>query len=264
MLFIGANAQKKMFYTKVKLIGESNLICYYNYVHSEREVLDSVQTVLQIGDEVQRFSSFVYYRRDSLGYILKNEYQEKDVLDRESRKINNLPEAKKDMSWVLYTNYPEGKQSITDRVFTDRFISEEDITVPDWTLEDEHKVISGYECNKATTHLHGRNWTVWYTPKIERPDGPWLLKGLPGLVVFAEDDSGGYKFTLQKIEHRKTPILFNIKDYFKSKRVDVLKNRKKYYDDMAQYVKNTEIGKQTSDLPQTPRRPFYPLRKISK
>ena len=261
---ISSFAQKMMKYLTVEQIDESFVMYYYNYTHSEKGDKQVVPMLLQVGHDVQKFTCLYDYNSDSLALVFDNQPQDTRFTLNKVNEIRRKPGCRIEVSWVLYTNYPEGKQSITDRVFLDKFISEEEITIPDWSLVDERKTIGGYECHKAVAKLYGRVWTAWYTRKIERPDGPWLLKGLPGLVVLAEDDSGGYKFELQRIEHRKTPIVFNPKNYFKSKRETVLKAQKKFYDDMAQYAKNTEIGKQTSDMPQTPRRPYYPLRKISK
>lgn len=257
-------AQKMMKYLTVEQIDESFVMYYYNYTHSEKGDKQVVPMLLQVGHNVQKFTCLFDYHSDSLGLVYDNKPQDTRLLSQKSYEIRSKPVCKNKISWVLFSNYPKGKQSITDRVFSDYFISEEEITFADWSLVDESKTIGGYECQKAVTNLYGRVWTAWYTRKIERPDGPWLLKGLPGLVVLAEDDSGGYKFELQRIEHRKTPIVFNPKDYFKSKRETVLKAQKKFYDDMAQYAKNTEIGKEMSDMPQTPRRPYFPLRKVTK
>ena len=54
-----------------------------------------------------------------------------------------------------------------------------------WEIGDTTKIVLGYECIKATTNYHGREWTVWFSPEIPIQDGPWKLRGLPGLILEA-------------------------------------------------------------------------------
>lgn len=61
----------------------------------------------------------------------------------------------------MYRNYPTGKVTITDRVFLDHYSSVEPSQQPEWQLvEGETLQLGGYLCQKATTMLHGRHWTV--------------------------------------------------------------------------------------------------------
>lgn len=155
-------------------------------------------------------------------------------------------------------------RTLTEKVFTDYFVSEKQNALPNWNLLEEIEVISGYRCHKATTELYGRKWTVWYAPEIARPDGPWLLRGLPGVVIKAEDDEGLFKFELYKIEQRSTPIVYNKKNYTKAERNKVLKFKRDYYKNRSQYIQNSAVITETSGLPKSsPTIPFNPLRVIT-
>lgn len=58
-----------------------------------------------------------------------------------------------------------------------------------WKIEKETKKIGKFLCNKATATFRGRQYTVWYTPEIPLPYGPWKLQGLPGLILEAYDSN---------------------------------------------------------------------------
>ncbi|WP_329904682.1 GLPGLI family protein [Porphyromonas pogonae] len=260
-----SSAQKKMMYRSVEKVGEASLLCYYIYSHSEQGVNERVLMLLQTGHNIQKFGSYANYLRDSLGLHFNNQPQDTRLLSYESSKILRLPSCQNDVDWTLYINYPENKETITDRVFSDSFISKEEILLPSWNYSNETKKIGAYLCCKSTTQLYGRDWVVWYAPSIERPDGPWLLRGLPGIVVEAEDSRGEFKFELHKIERRETPIVFNKKQYFEANRNIVLKTKLKYYDNRAQYVNGTSLGgSKMINLPATPAQSYNPLRRIEK
>lgn len=63
-----------------------------------------------------------------------------------------------------------------------------------WQIQDETKTILGYSAQKATTHFAGRDYTVWFSPAISIPDGPYKFFGLPGLILEATSIDEDYKF----------------------------------------------------------------------
>ena len=72
---------------------------------------------------------------------------------------------------------------------------EEPVPQPDWTLTDSIKTICGYTCHQAKAGLYGRTWTVWYCPELPLSYGPYVLGGLPGLILEAVDADGFFHFT---------------------------------------------------------------------
>ena len=66
----------------------------------------------------------------------------------------------------------------------------------DWTLDDDTLTINGLPCHRATGKLYGKQWTAWYTEEMPSSAGPWKLRGLPGLIVKAEDSEGIHCFEL--------------------------------------------------------------------
>lgn len=90
--------------------------------------------------------------------------------------------------------------------FLERLLVYEDEFAPiDWTILSEEKEIEGLKCYKATTTYRGRNWEVWFTPEINYPAGPWLLRGLPGLILEARDQQGHIAYSLTGIESANVP-----------------------------------------------------------
>lgn len=70
---------------------------------------------------------------------------------------------------------------------------------PVWELLEEEKEIKGYSCRKGRTSYSGRMWTVWFTDQIPVSCGPWLLRGLPGLIISAEDADNYFRFELRGV-----------------------------------------------------------------
>ena len=69
----------------------------------------------------------------------------------------------------------------------------------EWKLENESKIISGYNCKKATTTKNILNKsqyiTAWYCDDISINDGPMDFNGLPGFIIQIEiDDKTILKF----------------------------------------------------------------------
>jgi len=63
---------------------------------------------------------------------------------------------------------------------------------PVWRISTETQTIIGYRSQKATTRFGGRDWTVWFTPDIPISEGPWKLRGLPGLILKAYTADGEF------------------------------------------------------------------------
>lgn len=68
-----------------------------------------------------------------------------------------------------------------------------------WTPADVTDTICGYPCQTAVADYLGRRWSVWYTTEIPVTAGPWLLWGLPGLVLQAIDQERLFTFRAKEI-----------------------------------------------------------------
>lgn len=106
----------------------------------------------------------------------------------------------------VYYYANEQKFFIQEQIGT-LYLIERDADKIDWKITAETKTIEGINCKKATTHYRGRNWIAWFSEEHPFATGPWLLVGLPGLIVQAHDDKNEVLFEfagLEKVEKVKT------------------------------------------------------------
>lgn len=110
------------------------------------------------------------------------------------------------LSWEFYKNYPEaGRTLLFDKVGADDYQCEEKIETPDWQMvPDSTREVLGYQCQLATARFKGRQWSAWYTEDIPLDEGPWKLRGLPGLVLSAYDAQRQYIFEGAGLEQVST------------------------------------------------------------
>lgn len=107
-----------------------------------------------------------------------------------------------DATTILVNSPHPGKYTHVGRTHTDMLVYEADIPAIEWSFPDgEEKEICGCTCLKAEGSCHGRTWTVWYTIEIPIPYGPYVLGGLPGLILEAADSEGIFHFTAVGIEN---------------------------------------------------------------
>ena len=100
-----------------------------------------------------------------------------------------------------------------------------------WEIGDSIKNVLGYDCVQATTDYHGREWTVWFTPDIPIQDGPWKLRGLPGLILEAATGDG-IGFVADGIEQTARQIrnVYGSGKYERQNRKDILRARRAMID----------------------------------
>jgi len=101
-----------------------------------------------------------------------------------------------------------------------------------WTLQMDTMTVSGYHCQKATCHYHGRNFVAWFTTDVPVRFGPWKFGGLPGLIVKVYDMDHLYTFQCVRVEKVCVPMLSNpYKNHRPISRAKVLKFERKVNED---------------------------------
>ncbi|MFC0342844.1 GLPGLI family protein [Epilithonimonas hispanica] len=95
------------------------------------------------------------------------------------------------------------------------------ITLPNWKINPKLKKYKQWNVYEATAFINDRKWDVLFTKDYNDINvfGPWLLVGLPGLVVQASDEMNVYFFELEKVE-KSTSIILSEPDF--SKKLDFL------------------------------------------
>lgn len=73
----------------------------------------------------------------------------------------------------------------------------------DYKIVNEYKDILGYNCQKATLEYDERSYVIWFTTELPISDGPWILQGLPGLILQAKTTDGFHEFIATSIKKTK-------------------------------------------------------------
>lgn len=81
----------------------------------------------------------------------------------------------------------------------------------DWQISGETQTINDIFTQKAKLNFGGRQYEAWFAPSIPIPDGPYIFKGLPGLIIKISDDKNHYSWELTSISDSEdiAPINYN-------------------------------------------------------
>ncbi|MDH6254038.1 GLPGLI family protein [Chryseobacterium sp. H1D6B] len=104
-------------------------------------------------------------------------------------------------------------------------------------IEGETKTIESYICKKATIKYKNRNYIAWFTTDIPIPDGPYVFKGLPGLIMEIYDSHDYFKFSLISLKKVTKPMIL-MKDAFATDFQAYNKARKNFLDNPAGTISN--------------------------
>ena len=221
-LTIGAQAQ-------VETVDTAQFVAMYDYecrtLNDEAApVTDRMQVVVQVGRTVTK-------SMPCSAYMKTNESaEEEDVIMAEHHEaVMHMP--------TVWTDYPLGKTTVRDWIFPHEFEGAEPTPDIAWTLTDDTLTVSGYLCQQATATHRGVEWRVWYTEEIPSSAGPWRLRGLPGMIVQAENEA--HTFCLTELRQEATPITAPEKnpDVQRMAYAKLLKHRNDVYGNR-QYAKN--------------------------
>ena len=85
---------------------------------------------------------------------------------------------------VWYFDYAAGKYNMQKNVFGSAFNIADSIVPIDWKLENESRVIAGFNCRKAVGKIMDSVYVfAFYTEEITVSGGPCSVSGLPGLIL---------------------------------------------------------------------------------
>ena len=106
---------------------------------------------------------------------------------------------KNGLGWYVDKRFADGTYSYVTSLISSVYRADEKLEMPQWKLYQDTLTIAGYLCHKATAKVAGREWEAWYTLQIPINDGPWLLWGLPGLILHAKDSNAYFRFTCENV-----------------------------------------------------------------
>ncbi|MFZ6013837.1 MAG: GLPGLI family protein [Bacteroidota bacterium] len=104
----------------------------------------------------------------------------------------------------VYINQNESKRVMLQEFMGKKFLIEDSLKVNAWKLGTETKVVSGYECKKASLYNEERkqNIVAWYTDKLRPFLGPENFNTLPGAVLEVDINDGERIVSAKKIDLR--------------------------------------------------------------
>ncbi len=124
-----------------------------------------------------------------------------DLMDALAKKYPN-----RNSLQILLGSPETGKYTYQNTILSSELKYVEPMPQIAWQLSDSTRNISSYECRQAQGTLYGRTWIVWYTTEVPLSYGPYLLGGLPGLILSAYDMEGCFRFTLAGVEKAKDNV----------------------------------------------------------
>lgn len=196
-------------------------------------VTDSLRTVLLVGSKVTKTMGYYTHKYKVLD-IDRQEYY--DEYQREG--MAHVP--------TIFVSLADKKMDVQEDVPPYHYAYQESEELK-WTLLDDTLTITGYLCHKAQTTYGGRTWYAYYTEDIPTTAGPWKLKGLPGLIVKAEDAENIFSFEMFELTQQSIAITNPpIADINKTKRdkLILMRNKlfldKRYMEDPTYYLTDAE------------------------
>lgn len=123
-----------------------------------------------------------------------------------------------------------------------------------WTISNETKKAENYTLQQAITQFGGRNWTAWFCKDIPFNEGPFKLRGLPGLIFELSDDKRNFIYNL--VKSQELPGIFATEDFLESnfgnKAIPINEKQKhklimEFYNDPFAFERNN-LSKTNNDL----------------
>lgn len=196
-------------------------------------VTDSLRTILLVGSKMTKTMGYYTHKYKVLD-IDRQEYY--DEYQREG--MAHVP--------TIFVSLADKKMDVQEDVPPYHYAYQEAEELQ-WTLLGDTITITGYLCHKAQTTYGGRTWYAYYTEDIPTTAGPWKLKGLPGLIVKAEDAENIFCFEMFELTQQSIAITNPVvADITKTKRDKFIQMRNKlfldrrYMEDPTYYLTDAE------------------------
>ena len=193
------------------VLDTSNVVVGYHYSCNTKDAegraaIDEYDIALLIGKKIVAQKGFCELSLD--------EDDNDDYVRILTERQHHVPE--------IYIGFPdEDKVTIRETVLMDDFEMVEKKGDVEWLILSDTIQINGHTCKKATANVRGRQWTAWFAEELPMPYGPWLLGGLPGLILCAESDDI-HKFHMTSLSAASYPIEYE-------KRIDIMRTSRKKF-----------------------------------
>ena len=104
------------------------------------------------------------------------------------------------LQWYIDKRFADCEYDYTNKLLVDFKRYTAPLEMPQWEIVGDTVTINGFLCKEAHAFVQGRKWIAWYTEEIQSNDGPWLLWGLPGLIIHAKDSDNYFKFNCTSVK----------------------------------------------------------------
>lgn len=204
-------------------IDSTQFVAFYCYTIQTQDdegqnVSDSLRLALLVGSRATYCTTVLSYNRDGRA--------SQEMMNAFSMHQQNV-----------LTDMAKSEVVAVESIYPYRYESREPLAKVDWTLSDDTLTVGGLLCHRATGRLYGKQWTAWYAEDIPSSAGPWKLRGLPGLIVKAEDADGVHCFELYETKNEVADInTIGGPDYQKLSRKKLMAFKQKTFGN-ARYVK---------------------------
>lgn len=153
--------------------------CFLAFNDNHEEGIEG-EMLLQVGTGHTKFCSSLLYQADSIMQAEMNPHIS-TLLDHANPVFHHD---------AYYTDLQTGEITFVCRFATEDFKYVETPPAINWDITDETMEIRGHSCRKATGGFRGRIYEAWFTEDFPVSAGPWKLRGLPGVILYAKDSEG--------------------------------------------------------------------------
>ncbi|MDR1055426.1 MAG: GLPGLI family protein [Prevotellaceae bacterium] len=232
-----------------QILDSANFECIYkldyimDLLKADKAELDEMR--LLIGDNYTQYQSYTNYTVDSLQTANPGEYKPQVLGIQQGQQVSDIKQISVTQPRTMLRRSNNREIFFTDRktnniIVTSDFMPretykyEEKALPPEWEITVDTDTVLGYICQKAVTRYGGRDWSVWFAPEIAMGEGPWKLRGLPGLILKAEDKDKQYVFectAFQRLNTKKPISIDTEKNYRTISKKDNYKQYKSFFED---------------------------------
>lgn len=209
---------------------------------NDRENPGKNEMILSVGTSSSRFCSLSEYK-NYIARLMKKEQQAVIQSSGTTRSVVGRPVLLVGSSGArhreqIIKDFTHNKVDKVGLIGIKEYHVQGGIPKIEWEITKQQKVISGYNCQYATGKLAGREYHVWFTTELPFPDGPWLLNGLPGLILEAVDSKGEVSFKVKSVTKSTHPNE-NVESFYKYDKCIGIKE-KDYRKAVEMYIKDPE------------------------
>jgi GLPGLI family protein len=185
-----------IFLMHLSLMGQNRILAEYTHTVVTDTVNNSAQeTKGSLCIDVNSKTSSYHWDRKNKKYT-RGEPQKQD--DGSLKVVNKNGNKGLDSTGrVVYKNY--GNNFVKVRDILDSWYIISDTVSINWVIKNDVKAFQEMTLQKAECDFRGRHYTAWFNTQIPVSDGPWKLRGLPGLIIEAYDEKEHVKFVLTRL-----------------------------------------------------------------